>query len=316
MRQSINGVIFSYKPVGYTSRQVVNHYSKILKTKKIGHTGTLDPFAKGLLIILVGKCTVLQDYFLNFYKTYRATIRLGQTTDTLDSDGEIIKTNSFIPAVDFLTCEKTIKKYFLGKIKQTPPKYSAIKINGKRAYELARQKKSFKIPKRTVEIKNFIIEKIDLKKKIIDIFIECSSGTYIRTLAHDFCKKLGIESHLTNLARITIGEYKSDDFSLIKEKSIDLKSIDFIFSQKNLPFPVYYHSLDQVNKELIFKIQNGVFETIIPRLKYGINLFYQQQKIILIFSCEIEFNQKVKKKEQATTEKQKRNWKLLFNNFS
>ena len=322
MSKSINGVIFAHKPIGYTSRQVVNHYSKILQTKKIGHTGTLDPFAEGLLILLVGKCTVFQNYFLNFPKTYRATIRLGQTTDTLDCDGNITKTNQIIPQIDLSICEETIKKYFLGKIKQIPPKYSAIKINGKRAYDLARQKKTFDIPERTVEIKNFRIEKIDLDNKTIDTFIECSSGTYIRTLTHDFCQKLGIESHLINLDRITIGEYQSDDFLLTIDKQqinepVNLKSIDFIFSQKNPPFPIHQHSLDQEKSDLIFKIQNGIFEKITPSLKRGFNIFYWQQKVVLIFTFEIEFNQESNKKTKKTTatEKKSRKWKLLYNNF-
>lgn len=205
-------IILIDKPAGISSFGVVAKIRGELKAKfshkiKVGHTGTLDPFATGLLILLSGKMTKKSNEFLKLDKIYEATLKLGFTSTTGDPEGEIRQypeeqTNWTHHELDVV---ESVTDSFIGKITQTPPKFSAIKINGQRAYKLARQNKDFEIPSRQIEI--YSIEILNYNYPELKIRVHCSSGTYIRTLAEDIGKKLGTGAYLTALRRIKIGDY-------------------------------------------------------------------------------------------------------------
>ena len=201
-------IILIDKPAGISSFGVVAKIRGRLKAEfghkvKVGHTGTLDPFATGLLILLSGKMTKRSNEFLKLDKVYEATLRLGYTSTTGDPEGEITKYPQNIePTHQEIT--ETISN-FIGTIAQTPPKYSAIKINGQRAYKLARKGADFELPSRNVTI--YDIDILDYTYPVLKIYVHCSSGTYIRTLAEDIGQTLNTGAYLTALRRIKVGNY-------------------------------------------------------------------------------------------------------------
>lgn len=206
-------IILIDKPAGISSFGIVAKIRGKLKAElgkkvKVGHTGTLDPFATGLLILLTGKMTKKSSDFLKLDKTYEATLKLGYTSTTGDPEGEI-REYSEISEFCALSDIKSILSGFIGKITQTPPKFSAIKINGERAYKLARKGADFEVPSREVTI--YHIEILDYHYPELKIRCDVSSGTYIRTLAEDIGEKLGTGAYLTALRRIKIGNYEIKD---------------------------------------------------------------------------------------------------------
>ena len=206
-------IILVDKPAGISSFGVVAKIRGRLKAEfghkiKVGHTGTLDPFATGLLIILTGKMTKKSNEFLKLDKVYEATLKLGYTSSTGDPEGQIQECATVIKE----RSEKDVSlvlRSFIGTISQTPPRFSAIKINGQRAYKLARKGQDFEIPSREVTIYN--IELLDYHYPELKIRCHVSSGTYIRTLAEDIGQKLGTGAYLTTLRRTKIGEYDIKD---------------------------------------------------------------------------------------------------------
>ena len=194
------------KPEGFTSRDVVNKLSKILNTKKIGHTGTLDPIATGVLVCLTGKYTKLVDLLTALDKEYIAEIKLGIKTDTGDVTGNVIdKSNKVISKNNILDVIKKFPKKYL----QTVPKYSAVKINGKKLYEYARENIEIEIPKREVNIYN--LELISFNDDIIKIKTKVSKGTYIRSLIEDICEMLGTVGCMKSLVRTHQGIFGIDE---------------------------------------------------------------------------------------------------------
>lgn len=214
----MNEVILLDKPAGWTSFDVVakirSFYTKKSKNKvKVGHAGTLDPFATGLLIILVGDATKNQDTFMKQDKEYEATLKLGYTSSTGDPEGELTELNcKNIPQKDEI---EAVLKTFVGEISQTPPAHSAIKVDGVRAYKLARAGKEVKIKARQIRI--YGIDLLNYEYPNLNLRVHCSSGTYIRSLASDIGSTLKCGAYLTALRRTKIGEYKVDD-----AKTIDL----------------------------------------------------------------------------------------------
>ena len=199
------------KPAGISSFGVVARVRRGLRDEfghkiKVGHTGTLDPFATGLLILLSGKMTKKSNEFLKLDKEYEATVRLGCVSSTGDPEGEITKVNERVPEKSEI--EKVVNG-FVGKIRQKVPKFSAIKINGRRAYQLARKGEEFETPTREVEI--YDIEILDYNYPELRIRCHVSSGTYIRTLGEDIGEKLGTGAYLTALRRTKVGEYDVAD---------------------------------------------------------------------------------------------------------
>ncbi len=207
-------VILIDKPLNWSSFDVVAKIRNILKIKKIGHAGTLDPLATGLLIICIGrKATKNIVFFQNLAKNYEAVIKFGYVTETYDSEKEEIfvsKTNDL--SLDMIN--KIIPE-FIGEIKQIPPKYSAKKINGKSAYNLARKNKSFELKPEIVNIKSITIKRFE--NPFLYINVICSKGTYIRSLANDIGQKLGYGAYLVSLRRIAIGEFNVQNAFTIEE---------------------------------------------------------------------------------------------------
>ncbi len=210
-----------YKPVGWTSFDVVKKIRGITKEKKVGHGGTLDPFAEGVLIIGTGKDTKKLSAISSDYKSYMATLKLGEATNTLDVEGEIVA-KSNIPKLtnEFI---KNVLNDFLGKQKQIPPIFSAKKIGGKKLYELAR--KNIEIEREPIDIDIKAIKLIDIINSEIVFQVTSSKGTYIRVLGSDIAKALGTVGHLTKLVRQSAGEYFVEEAIKIEEFEIKWKNI-------------------------------------------------------------------------------------------
>lgn len=227
----MNGILIVNKPKGYTSHDIVNVLRKELNIKRIGHTGTLDPNATGVLPILVGQATKISKYLIEHNKTYVAELKLGEKSSTGDTEGKIIETKD-VPKLEYGQVENVLN-LFLGKQKQTPPQYSSIKINGKKAYEYARSGEKVEIPPREIEIMH--ISLISFKQNIITFEVKCSKGTYIRVLCEDIAKRLGTVGLMSNLQRTEVNDFtieKSYTIDDIKSKRISLISIEEAFKTK------------------------------------------------------------------------------------
>lgn len=193
----MDGILNIRKEKGFTSHDVVAIVRKTLQTKKVGHTGTLDPDAEGVLPICVGKATKLSEIIMHGKKQYRAVVRLGITTTTEDASGEVLEQK---PVVFDETEITNVVQQFVGEIEQIPPMYSAIKVNGKKLYELAREGKEIERKARNVTIHQMQITKF-LPPDRLEIQVDCSKGTYIRTLCSDIGKRLGCGAHMESLLR-------------------------------------------------------------------------------------------------------------------
>lgn len=199
---AIKGIIPVNKPTEWTSFDVVNRLKYKLKPNKVGHLGTLDPMATGVLLITVGKATKLFDFMQKKHKTYLATFEFGHETDTLDATGKVVKICANIPTKEEIL--RVLPK-FMGKISQIPPKYSAKSINGVRAYDLARQNVDFELKAKEIEI--FDIKLIDYQNAILTLEIECGSGTYIRSIGRDIAKEVNSLATMINLVRTQVGTF-------------------------------------------------------------------------------------------------------------
>lgn len=184
-----NGVIVIDKPSGITSFDVVSKVKKIIGVKKAGHIGTLDPLATGVFPVLLGEATKVSKYLIEHNKTYIAKLKLGEKRETGDLEGKVILTSD--KKINNKKEVEQVLKSFLGKQIQIPPKYSAIKVNGKKLYEYARDKKEIEIPKREIEIYDINLISFDIQNQIIEFKVSCSKGTYIRTLCEDIAERLG-----------------------------------------------------------------------------------------------------------------------------
>lgn len=244
-KKSMNGILLVNKSASWTSQDVCAKLKGLLHTKKIGHTGTLDPFAEGLLVLTIGKGTKIGQFIEGLTKTYIAKLSLGKATDTLDLTGNIIETKD----VPNLTKEqiKEVLTSFKGIQKQIPPKYSAIKINGKRLYEYARENIDVEIKEREIEI--FDIELIDYVDNEITFIAHVSKGTYIRTLASDIANKLNTVGHLKELIRTKVGKYDIKHAKKIDE----INENDVI----NLFDALSFLKQIKVNDDYVKKVKDG-----------------------------------------------------------
>lgn len=209
----IHGIINVYKEKGFTSHDVVAKLRGIVGQKKIGHTGTLDPDATGVLPVCLGKATKLCDLLTDKNKTYEAVLLLGKTTDTQDITGEVLEEKS----TEALTEEKVREAIegFIGDYEQIPPMYSALKVNGKKLYELAREGKVIERKARPVKILDIQILEVDLPK--VRMEVSCSKGTYIRTLCHDIGEKLGCGGCMESLIRTRVSTFRIEDAKTLDE---------------------------------------------------------------------------------------------------
>ncbi len=220
----MDGIIIVNKPKGITSHDVVYKVKKIFN-KKVGHTGTLDPMATGVLPLLIGKGTLCSKYLINHDKIYNVTLELGKKTDTADAEGNIVGEKEVdYEILKIETVKKTLNQ-FIGKQKQVPPMYSAIKIKGKKLYEYARKGIQVKVEPREIEIYNIKLNGIDKDKKQIKFTVKCSKGTYIRSLCEDLASKLGTYGFMTELERVQVGNFKLS-------QSITIEELEKIYNSK------------------------------------------------------------------------------------
>lgn len=260
----MDGIILINKEKGMTSHDVVGKIRKILNTKKVGHAGTLDPLATGVLPILVGKGTKLSKYLIEHDKTYIATIKLGERSSTGDCEGEIVEKKEYTTRTNAEV--EQVLNTFIGKQIQTPPIYSAIKVNGKKLYEYARNGEEVEIPKREIEIYN--IELITLHKNILKFKVSCSKGTYIRALCEDIAKKLETVGMMIDLERIQV-----DKFTI--EESVKLEEIT---ERRIIPIEQIFSETEKVilNDIELNKFLNGIG----IKSKLEIALIYNNGKFI------------------------------------
>jgi len=208
------GISVVDKPAGLTSHDVVSKARKIFGTRKVGHSGTLDPDATGVLILGIGRATRLLQFLTLLPKSYKGEIVFGEHTSTLDSTGEIIATYDMSGLTPSDVREAT--KSFLGEIEQIPPMVSAVRIKGKRLYEIAREGNEVDRPARSVRVDRFEVNPTD-NPKVYEAFVDCSSGTYIRSLAADLGSVLGGGAHLKNLRRTGVGSFREDEALPLEE---------------------------------------------------------------------------------------------------
>ncbi|MCI8512113.1 MAG: tRNA pseudouridine(55) synthase TruB [Lachnospiraceae bacterium] len=208
-----DGIINVYKEKGFTSHDAVAKLRGILGQKKVGHTGTLDPAAEGVLPVCAGKGTRLCDMLTDHDKEYRAVLLLGVTTDTQDMTGEIVSRSEAGGLSEAEVREAVLS--FEGGYEQVPPMYSALKVNGKRLYELAREGKEIERPARPVRLYEIVIEELTLPE--VRFRVSCSKGTYIRTLCHDIGKRLGVGGCMKELCRLRVGRFASEDAWTLSE---------------------------------------------------------------------------------------------------
>jgi tRNA pseudouridine55 synthase len=260
----MDGIINIYKPEGISSFDVVRTVRKIAGIKKVGHTGTLDPMAKGVLPICLGKSTKIVDYIMKDFKIYKAVLKLGEISDTYDREGKIIEKNNVN------VCENEIRdamNSYIGEIDQIPPMYSALKVNGKRLYELARQGIEIERQSRKINIYNIIIEEINIP--YVTFEVKCSKGTYIRSLCYDIGEKLGCGALMWDLERVATGEFT-------KGNAISLDSLSTENLAENLvPMDKALHMYDKIYFENTAEklLVNGVNikdQSFIESIKIGV----------------------------------------------
>ena len=204
---AVSGVIVVDKPVGLTSHEVVQIIRRGTNIRRAGHTGTLDPRASGVLVVLVGPAVRLSEYVSASDKRYQAVIRLGETTDTYDADGEVLTTGKEVTVTEE-QFEEALKS-FVGQIEQVPPPYSAIKVQGQKAYEKAREGEEVELAPRIIQVYSLDLLEWAPPEAVIDVY--CSSGTYVRSLAHDLGEKLGCGATLVGLRRTKSGRFTLRD---------------------------------------------------------------------------------------------------------
>lgn len=220
----MQGILIINKPQGYTSQDVVSKVKKILNIKKAGHTGTLDPMATGVLPVLLGEYTKLSKYLIEHDKTYVAKLKLGVKTITGDIEGEVIESKEFDKCILEKSNVEKVLNSFIGKQKQMPPMYSAIKVNGKKLYEYAREGKTVKVEPRDIEL--YDVKLISIVKDEIEFEVSCSKGTYIRVVCEDIAKELGTIGTMSSLNRTIVDKFSIQDAITFEELEEIKDSID------------------------------------------------------------------------------------------
>ena len=251
----MDGIINVYKEKGFTSHDVVARLRGILHQKKIGHTGTLDPEAVGVLPVCLGKATKVCDLLTNKDKTYRAVCRLGVSTDTQDMTGEILKKGDYSGVTQERLTE--VLEGFVGDQLQVPPMYSALKVNGKKLYELAREGKTVERKPRTIRIHSINLIEYRQMEGLFTMDVTCSKGTYVRTLCHDIGEKLGCFGAMESLQRTRVGVFTLENALTLEQIEVLMKQNEL--EQQILPvdalFPEY--PAFQIRDEFAAKLSNG-----------------------------------------------------------
>ena len=256
VKEMLDGIIILNKQKGCTSHDVVAKTKRLLK-EKVGHTGTLDPNATGVLPLLVGQGTKLSAYLIEHDKEYIATLKLGEKRDTADSEGAIIEKRQ----IDYSSLQKEnvekVLKSFIGKQEQIPPMYSAIKIDGKKLYEYARKNESVKLKPRNIEI--YQMDLIDIIKDTIVFKVQCSKGTYIRSLCEDIAEKLDTVGYMKELKRTKVGKFDINDSITTEELEQNMENSEFI-NEHFITIENYFEDKQsiQLNERKLSLFLNGV----------------------------------------------------------
>ena len=242
----VDGILLIDKEVNYSSFQAINKAKRLIKADKVGHSGTLDPFATGLLVVTVNKATKVNQFIETQDKEYIATLKLGVKTSTLDLEGEVLATKE-VPSLNEELIINALNK-FKGKIKQIPPMFSALKVNGQKLYDLARQ--GIEIERKEREVEIFNIELISFNEDEIKFKVHCSKGTYIRTLGESISEELNTYGHLIQLRRTRVGNFKVED----------AYKLDELDNFKLFPIKdaLTHYPKIQLNDDEITKIKNGL----------------------------------------------------------
>ena len=268
------GFLNIYKPKGKTSHDVVAILRRITKVKQIGHTGTLDPFAEGVLPICIGKATRLIEY-LKDDKAYIGTVQLGKSTTTYDLEGEVVEISDKTPSLEEIEAELN---NFRGDIEQLPPIFSAIKVKGKKLYEYARKGEEVEIQPRSVNISELELLNYDKENRTLELYIKCSKGTYIRSIAHDLGKNLNCFGHLIKLVRVKAGDFlvenaiKLDELSSIEEVEKHL-----IYPLEKLDYQTY-----ELNEKELELVSHGMQIWGQNLLEEGIVILTHNSKLIAV----------------------------------
>lgn len=253
----MDGIINVYKEAGFTSHDVVAKLRGVLGQKKIGHTGTLDPMAAGVLPVCCGKATKACELLADRDKTYQAVCQLGIVTDTQDITGVVLEENSIKNVTEEAVAD--VVASFLGESMQLPPMYSAVKVQGKKLYELAREGKTVERKPRPITISKIDILQMNLEEQIFSMEVTCSKGTYIRTLCHDIGQKLGVGAALQNLVRTRVGNFMIGDALTIEEIERMLSEDREAFLKKVYPVDSLFegYAKVQVKEFCAKKLVNG-----------------------------------------------------------
>ncbi|UPA18256.1 tRNA pseudouridine(55) synthase TruB [Borrelia puertoricensis] len=281
----MNGIILLNKRIGITSCNTLCPLKRYFSTSRVGHTGTLDKFASGLLVVLVGKYTKLSNYIISLDKEYISEFEFGIETDTLDPNGRVVNTTNYIPSLEKLTLGI---KSLLGEIYQIPPKFSSVHVKGKRAYKLALSGESFNLKSRKVNIYDIQILNYNVDSRILKLRIKCSKGTYVRGIARDLALSLGSCAYVKSLERIKIGDFRLDsacfceDFtsnSLMSLESLGLFEKFYVDNSmiKLVKSGVYINVMISVGEFKILKSSNEEILAVV----YGVGL--NKYKYVIIF---------------------------------
>ena len=287
MVKEMDGIIIVNKPKNWTSHDIVAKVKK-LTNEKVGHTGTLDPMATGVLPLLIGKGTLCSKYLINHDKKYQVILQLGKRTDTLDSEGEILEEKEV--KIENLE-ESKVRQVFetlKGKQEQIPPMYSAIKVNGKKLYEYARKGQNVEVKPRIIEIYNIELIRINKEEKQIEFTVECSKGTYIRSLCETIAKKLETVGYMYSLNRLQVGKFGIEQSISIEEICQEPEKIE-----KNLiSIEELFKKIEkiEINERELKLLLNGV--QLSKNRKDGIYKVYQEKSFIGIGIIK---NQKLKR---------------------
>lgn len=275
--EELNGIIVINKPKNYTSHDVVAKVRKILNIKKVGHTGTLDPNATGVLPLLIGNGTKLSKYLINHDKEYEVVLKLGIKTDTADGEGNVIETGK-VDNLDEVKV-KNVLLSFIGKQQQLPPMYSAIKVNGKKLYEYARSGQTIEVEPRNIEIYDIELMSINQIENEIFFKVSCSKGTYIRSLCEDIAKKIGTIGYMKELNRRKVGIFNIENSITIQELEEHFSEEKFI-KDKIITMKKFFE-----DKEIIYlkdnqlpHFMNGVKITVSK--ENGIYNIYNEDKYV------------------------------------
>ena len=265
------------KPKGLTSRDVVNQMGKILGTKHLGHTGTLDPLATGVLVIAVGRATKIIDLLTSTEKEYLAEVKMGLLTDTLDITGNVLEEVE-VPSVSFVELEKTLQS-FVGKYEQEVPLYSAVRVQGKRLYEYARENQKVVLPKREVEISKITL--LNLQQDTFSFSVRVCKGTYIRSLIRDIGVKLQIPMSMQNLRRLHQGMFSIEEAIPLAQFTKQTPG----YSCSEVLQRIYPR--ETISQELVKKVQNGAKITL-PRAERYLLLYDEQDHLLALYQKEAE----------------------------